>query len=172
MAQNNSNYIKWQIPNYRKPERNKNWYVIASIFIVIALFFCFFALTKWHLVFLGYGSNFLFALIIIISAIIMIINESQPVAMLDCELGPEGFKLAGRLYEYNDLKNFSVLYIPKEGLKNLYFEFNSSLSQRLSIPLRSLDPLTIRNFLLKYLKEDLERTEAPLSEQLTKMLKL
>lgn len=172
MAQKNSNYIKWQIPNYRKPERNKNWYIIAGIFIVIALFFCFFTIEKWHFVFLGHSSNFLFALIIIISSIIMIINESQPVAMLDCELGPEGFKLAGRSYEYNTLKNFSVLYIPKESLKNLYFEFNNPVKQRLSIPLRSMDPLTIRDFLLKYLKEDLERTEAPLSEQLTKMLKL
>jgi len=172
MAQNETNYIKWQIPNYRKPERNKNWYIGASIFIFVALFFCFFTITSWRLVFLGHSANFLFALIIIISAIIMIINENQPVSMLDCELGPEGFKLAGRLYEYGELKDFSLIYKPKESLKTLYFEFNSSVKQRLSIPLRSLDPLTIRNFLLKYLKEDLDRTDPPLSEQLTKLLKL
>jgi hypothetical protein len=100
------------------------------------------------------------------------INEGQPTTMLNCELGPEGFKLAGRLYDYNSLKNFSVIYKPRESLKNLYFEFNSSISQTLSIPLRSMDPLIVRNFLLKYLKEDLERTDEPLSEQLTKMLKL
>lgn len=172
MPQNNSNYLKWEIPNYRKPERNKNWYILASIFIFIAIFFCFFTISGWHPVFLGRGANFLFALIIIMSAIIMIINENQPVTMLKCELGPEGLKLNGRLYEYNSLKHFSVIYQPKNGLKNLYFEFNSSMAQRLSIPLRSMDPLAIRNFLLKYLKEDLERTEAPLSEQLTKLLKL
>jgi len=172
MAQNNANYIKWQIPNYRKPERNRRWYILASIFIVIALFSCFFGITNWRPVFLGYTSNFLFALIIILASIIMIINENQPVNLLDCELGPEGFKLAGRLYEYNSLRNFSVVYKPRDGLKNLYFEFKSSTKQRLSVPLRSLDPLAVRNFLLRYLKEDLERTDVPLSEQLTKLLKL
>jgi len=172
MPENNSNYLKWQIPNYRKPERSKNWYILAIIFVFICLFFSFFTIAGWHLVFLGRGSNFLFALIIIMSSIIMIINDSQPVSMLNCELGPEGVKLAGRLYEYADLKDFSIIYQPKESIKNLYFEFTNSLKQRLSFPLRHMDPLTVRNFLLKYLKEDLERTEAPLSEQLTKLLKL
>jgi len=51
-------------------------------------------------------------------------------------------------------------------------EFKNPIKPRLSIPLRSLDPLTIRNYLVKYLDEDLERTEPPLSEQLTKRLKL
>lgn len=172
MPENNSNYLKWQIPNYRKPDRSKNWYILATIFIFICLFFSFFTITAWHIVFLGRASNFLFALIIIMSSIIMIINENQPVTMLNCELGPEGVKLDGRLYEYGDLKNFSVIYQPKESIKNLYFEFTNSLKQRLSLPLRNMDPLIVRNFLLKYLKEDLERTEAPLSEQLTKLLKL
>lgn len=172
MAQNTTGYLKWQIPSHRKPDRSKNWYILASIFIVVAIFFCFFAISSWHIVFLGRSANFLFALIILISAIIVMINEGQPTTMLNCELGPEGFKLAGRLYDYNSLKNFSVIYKPRESLKNLYFEFNSSISQTLSIPLRSMDPLIVRNFLLKYLKEDLERTDEPLSEQLTKMLKL
>lgn len=172
MSQNESNYLKWQIPNYRKPNRSKNWYIAASIFIILCLFFSFFTIIKWHPVFLGHSSNFLFALIIIVSAIIMLINENQPVAMLDCKLGPEGVKVANRLYEYGSIKNFSVIYKPRESVKNLYFEFNSSVRQRLSIPLRSMDPLLVRNYLLKYLKEDLERSETPLSEQLTKLFKL
>ncbi|MFA5023975.1 MAG: hypothetical protein WC523_03420 [Patescibacteria group bacterium] len=172
MPENNAKYIKWQVPEYRKPERARNWYIVAGTFIAVCLFFSFFTIRAWHLVFLSYNSNFLFALILIIAAIIMIINESQPPIMVEVELGPEGLKIGTKFYDYDVLQNFSVLYKPKQGLKNLYFEFKNSLRPRLSLPLRRQDALTVRNFLIKYLDEDLERTVPPLSEQLTKLLKL
>jgi len=172
MTQNNLQYIKWQVPEYRKPQRHKHWYTAATIFVLVCLFFCFFAIRDWQLIFLGASSNFLFALIIIVTTIIMIINESQQSIMVNVELGPEGIKIGAKFYDYDEFKNFSVLYKPKQSLKNLYLEFKSSIHPRLSIPLRSLDPLNTRNFLLQYLDEDLDRTEPPLSEQLTKLLKL
>jgi len=172
MPDNPLQYLRWQVPEYRLPKRNRNWYIIAGIFVIICLFFCFFTIRGWHLIFLGLGSNFLFALIIILSIIIMIINGKRSPLMIDFELGPEGVKIGRRFYDYDDFKNFSVIYKPKQGVKNLYLEHKASLSQRLSIPLRSQDALTIRNFLVRYLDEDLERTDIPLSEQLTKLLKL
>jgi hypothetical protein len=172
MPENNSKYLRWQVPEYRRPDRNRRWYLIAAIFIIICLFFCFFALRSWQLVFLGYSSNFLFALILIIAAIVMILNENQPTIMVNCELGPEGVKIGTKFYDYDEIKNFAVLYKPKQSIKNLYFEFKATLRPRLSIPLRHLDALTVRNFLVKYLDEDLERVVPPLSEQLTKLLKL
>jgi hypothetical protein len=168
----NSRYIRWEVPEYRAPQRDRNWYLIAGAFAFICLFFSFFTVKSWHLVFLGLSSNFLFVLILLIAAIIMIINESRPPLMIKVELGPEGIKLGPKFYDYNQLKNFAVLYKPKQSVKNLYFEYKKSASQRLSLPLRRLDPLTVRNFLVRYLDEDLERTDLPLSEQLTKLLKL
>lgn len=172
MSPNNPQYLRWQVPEYRRPERSRAWYIAAAIFIVVCLFFSFFAIRSWQLVFLGYSSNFLFALILIIAAIIMIINESRPTLMVDVELGPEGVKIGSSFYDYDDLKNFAVLYKPKQSLKNLYFEFKGSLRPRLSLPLRRQDALVVRNFLIRYLDEDLERTMPPLSEQLTKLLRL
>ena len=98
--------------------------------------------------------------------------EKRPPEMINFELGPEGIKIGGKFYDYDDIKNFCVLYKPKQSIKQLYFEFKSSARQRLSIPLRRMDALTVRNFLVRYLDEDLERTNKPLSEQLTKLLKL
>jgi len=165
-------YLRWQVPEYRKPVRGRGWYIAAIIVAFICLFFSFFALRAWHLVFLGAGSNFLFALIIIIAAIVLIIAESQPPIMVDIELGPEGIKIGKRFYEYDRFKNFCVLYKPKRSIKNLYLEFKNSVRPRVSIPLRRLDALTVRNFLVQYLEENLERVEPPVSEQLTKLLKL
>ncbi|MDD2684380.1 MAG: hypothetical protein PHY21_09700 [Candidatus Cloacimonetes bacterium] len=172
MPENKQKYLRWQIPEYHKPKRSRNWYIAALIFALIALFFCFFTIQSWQLVFLGMASNFLFALIILTAIIIMIINDSQPAMMVDFELGPEGVKIGRRFYDYDEIKNFAVIYKPKDSVKNLYMEYKNSIRPRLSVPLRRQDALTVRNFLIRYLDEDLDRTDPPLSEQLTKLLKL
>ncbi len=172
MPQSDANYIRWTVPEYRPPKRGRLWYFFAVLLAVVCVFFSFFAIRDGRLVFLGASTNFLFVLIIIVAAIVMIINENRPPLMVTVELGPEGVRLGRRFYDYDQFKNFSVLYKPKESLKNLYFEFKSSVRPRLSLPLRRLDALSVRNFLVKYLGEDLGRTNPPLSEQLTKMLKL
>jgi len=172
MPQSNDQYLRWPVPEYHNPERSKTWYILAAIFIFIALFFCFFTFQSWQIVWLGLSSNFLFALFITITIIIMIINGNQAPLTANIELGPEGIKIGQKFYDYDEIKNFAVLYKPKQSVKNLYLEMKSSVHPRVSIPLRRLDALTVRNFLVRYLEENLERTEVPLSEQLTKVLKL
>ncbi len=172
MSQTNSQYLRWQIPEYRVPQRNRTWYILASVFIFICIFFSLFKISDWKLVFLGYESNFLFILILILSAVIMYLYEKRPAEMINFEIGPEGVTVGENFYDYDDIKNFCVLYKPKQSIKQLYFEFKSPARQRLSVPLRRMDALTVRNFLVRYLDEDLERTNKPLSEQLTKLLKL
>ena len=172
MPENKEQYLRWQIAEYKKHEHSRNWYIAAGVFALICLFFSFFTFSAGHIVFLGLASNFLFALIIILAAIVVIMNDSQTPAMVDFELGPEGVKIGRTFYDYDVLKNFAVLYKPKEGIKNLYIEFKNTMHLRLSVPLRRMDALTVRNFLVRYLDEDLERNNPPLSEQLTKLLKL
>lgn len=172
MTENNLKRLKWQVPEYRIPERPRSWYTVALLLMTIVIFFSFFAIKDWRLVFLGAESNFLFAIILILAAIITILNENRPPIIVDIVIDSEGVKVGSKFYDYDEFKHFSVIYKPKQSLKNLYLEFKSGIRPRLSIPLRSLDALTIRNYLVKYLDEDLERTDAPVSEQLTKLLKL
>jgi len=172
MAQTNGQYLKWEVPEYRRPERSRRWYITAGALMIVLLFFCFFGFTGWRPTFLGLSSNFLFALFIIMAAIVVLINDSRPSLMVDVEMGPEGVRVGQRFYDYSEFKNFAVLYKPKQSVKQLYFEYKAGLRPRLSLPLRRLEALTVRNFLVKYLDEDLDRTETPLSEQLTKLLKL
>ncbi len=172
MPDKKSKKLHWKVPEYHKPKRNKNWYIIALILVILILFFCFFTIQNWQLVFLGSSSNFLFAIIIIVATVVMIINESQPAMTVKFELGPEGINVGQKFYDYDSFKNFSIIYKPKEDIKNLYLEYKNSIRPRLSIPLMKMDALTVRDFLLKNLEEDLDRTDPPLSEQLTKLLKL
>lgn len=175
MSQNNqliAKFLQWQIPEYRVPARSKNWYIVAAILLILMLLFCFFTIKSWRIIFLGAQSNFLFALILIMSAVLMYINEKRPPLMVNFKIGPEGVNIGQKFYNYSEFKNFCVLYRPKQSIKRLYLEFKNTTKMRLSVPLRRMEAATVREFLAQYLEEDFERENEPLSEQLTKLLKL
>jgi hypothetical protein len=148
------------VPEYDKHERNRNWYIISAIVGLIFLIYSFFS------------GNFLFAAIIIIGAWVVIIHDGQEPMMVNFVITDEGLIVGRKFFDYDVLKDFSIVYKPNQNLKNLYFEFKNVVKPRLSIPLGNINPLPIRENLLKYLPEDLERIDQPLSEALAKMFKL
>jgi len=162
--QNSADYgkkiIGWKIPEYDKHERTQNWYISAIIVGVLLVIYSFFS------------GNFLFAAIIIIGAFVIIMHDGQEPAKIDFSITDEGVVVSKNFYDYDTLKDFSIVYKPRQQIKNLYFEFKNAIRPRLSIPLDNNNPLPIRQNLLKYLPEDLERTGEPLSEALAKLFKL
>lgn len=150
----------WSIAEYDKHERQKNWYIISASVALLFLIYSFFS------------GNFLFAAIIIIAALVIIIHDGQEPLNIDFIITDQGLIVGKNFYDYDVIKNFSLVYKPSENIKSLYFEFKNVLKPRLSIPLGSMNPLPIRENLLKYLAEDLDRTDQPLSEALAKMFKL
>ncbi|MCU0679363.1 MAG: hypothetical protein MUC28_02880 [Planctomycetes bacterium] len=152
--------IGWAAPEYEKHPRTKIWYIAASTTAMALLLFAF------------WTSNFLFAVIIVVASLVIILHDGHEPLPVNISLTEEGVVIGRRFYDYDELKNFAVVYKPSQGVKNLYFEFKNSLRPRLSIPLADMNPLPIRQNLLKYLPEDLERTDQPLSETLAKLFKL
>lgn len=164
MPENQINYgakiINWRVPEYEKHERTKIWYAAVILIGALLLFYSF------------YTANFLFAVIIIVAALVIIINDGRHPDLVDVILTTEGIMVGRKFYDYDEIKDFSIVYKPNLGVKNLYFEFKSAVRHRLSIPLDDMNPLPIRENLLKYLPEDLERTDQPTSEGLAKLFKL
>lgn len=152
--------VGWETPEYEKHERTKLWYIMAITIALLLLLFTFLT------------ANFLFAVIIIIAALVIILHDSREPDMVKVSLTDEGVIVGKKFYDYDELKNFSIVYKPRQDIKNLYFEFKSAVRPRLSIPLENMNPLPIRKDLLKYLEEDLDRTDQPLSESLAKLFKL
>lgn len=150
----------WTVKEYDKHVRSKRWYIIAISLALALLLLAFFT------------GNFLFAVIIIIISLITILHDGQEPISLEVALTDEGVVVGRKFYDYDEIDTFSFVYKPSQGIKRLYFEFNNPVRPRLSFPLDNLDPLPIREFLLRYLPEDLERTDEPLSEGLARMLKL
>jgi len=166
MAENQQNInfgqeiAAWQVPEYDKHERPRSWYISISVIVISLLLYSYFT------------ANFLFAVIIIIGSMIIIWNDGREPDLVRIALTSEGVEVGRKFYDYDELKNFSIVYKPNIDVKKLYFEFKSPLKQRLSIQLDGMNPLPIRENLLKYLPEDLERTNESLSEGLAKLFKL
>ncbi len=152
--------ISWSVPEFEKHKRSRAWYIVA---ILVALTMIVFALV---------ASNFLFAVIIVLTSLIIILHTGREPEMIKFSITDEGIQIGRQFYDYDEIKNFAIVYKPREGVKNLYFEFKSPLRHRLSVPLMDKNPLPIRENLLKYLPEDLERTAPPLSEQLARLFRL
>jgi len=152
--------ISWQVPEYEKHNRTKAWYITASIVALLLLLYSFFS------------GNFLFAVIIIVVTLVIILHDGREPDSVKVNITDEGIIVGRKFYDYDDLKDFSIIYKPRQKIKNLYFEFKNVIKPRLSIPLGDMNPLLIRKNLLKYLAEDLDRTDQPLSEGLAKLFKL
>lgn len=151
---------EFEVPEFIKHDRSRNWYIIAAVAALALLVYAYF--TK----------NFLFAMIIIIGTLIMILRDGQDPSMIGVQINSDGVIVGNRFYDFDELKDFSIVYKPREDNKNLYFEFKNPIKPRLSFPLGDLNPLEMREELIKYLPEDYERENIPLSEGLTKKLKI
>lgn len=160
----NTNYgpkeISWKIDEVNKNPRTKRWYIIASI-IAVAL-----------IVYAIIDKNYFFALIIIISGGLIVFYDNEPAREVDLTLKYDGVEIGKKFFEYETMNNFYIIYRPKEDIRKLFFEFKNPIKHRLSIPLKDKNPIEIRDYLLQYLNEDLDKEHEPLSEGLAKMLGL
>jgi len=152
--------ISWEVREYEKHNRARAWYVIAILIVFLLLLYSFFT------------SNFLFAFIIVLASLVFIMHEGQAPGNVKISLTDEGVIIGRKFYDYDEIKNFTIIHKPRLEVKNLYFEFKSVLRHRLSIPLEKMNPIVIRENLLKYLPENHERTDPPLSEGIAKLFKL
>lgn len=152
--------IYWEIPEYIKHDHTRNWYVAAGVIVIGMMIY---ALMSHNYLFLG---------ILFLGAFITIMNDLGHPRMLTVILSDEGIRVGKSFYDYDEIRNFSVIYKPKDEVKNVYIEFKSPIKQRLSLPLMDQNPLAVREALLRFLPEDLERINRPTSESLAKLLKL
>ncbi len=150
---------KWEFPEFIKYQYSKTWYITTGV-IVVAL-----------LIYSIVDANILFTFIIILITITLIIIKKREPKKLKFLITEEGILLEHKLYLWNEIKNFWVLYEPPK-IKTLYFEFNSLHLPRLPIPLEDENPLHVREALLDFVEENIEKEGEPISDSLSRNLKL
>lgn len=151
--------MEWPFPEYEIMEHGKAWYVAASIAVVLLLLYALVTV------------NFLFAVIIIMSAIILLLREKFNPDEINFAITEKGLAVDGHFYTYDSFHSFYVIYKPGE-LKKLYFDFKSFLKPRLGIPLFNQDPLQVKDLLSKHIEENIDQEHEPVSEVFKKVFKL
>ncbi len=151
--------FSWNFPEYIKYQKNIWWYVLSLI--VLAL------LVWWSIA----GANYLFAVFLILFYLIILVYEHRDPQTTSIAITPDGVKFGRSFYEYKMIDNFFVVYQDKS-VKNLYLDFKNPLRGRLVVPIDGQDALSIREYLLQFLDEDLEREAEPISEQIRRWLRL
>jgi hypothetical protein len=149
----------WRVPEFEKHQRSIIWYLGFGLLGTVLLVYAF-----WTM-------NFLFALIILIAAFVVYIQEKTEPGQVKFLISAKGIKIGKKFHSYKDINKFWILYNPPE-VKKLYFTFNNMLSFRLMLPLKNQNPLKIRDILLQFLEEDLEKEEEPLSEAVGRWAKI
>jgi hypothetical protein len=132
----------WTFPEFIQYQRGIGWYIIIGLVGI--------GLLVWTIL----TANFLFALIIILVAIITLLHSRRQPSQVEIQITEDGIKVSSKFYEWGDLKNFWIIYEPPE-VKTLYINSKSNLTPALSVPLEDESPVEIRKILLTCLEEDL-----------------
>ena len=151
--------IKWHFPEFEQPERSVSWYII--LFIIFASLLVYSIITL----------NFLFAIIVVMVVVILFLQQRKNPIELEIKITEAGIEVGEKFYAYKDLDKFFIIYEPPE-ISNLYIEFKSRLKPDLSIPLKKENPIKVRDILMDFLLEDVDKEEEPTSDFLTRWLKL
>jgi len=111
--------------------------------------------------------NFLFALLLAISGGLVIYRSHRGPRELNSYISSRGVKIGRRLYQFEDLESFWIVYDPPSS-KELILKSKKALMPIIRAPLGEVNPLQIREVLLRFLKE--ERHEDSLVDVISKSL--
>ncbi len=151
--------VAWEFPEFNKRQRPTKWWLGAGIVWL--------ALVIWAL--LGLQS-FLFLLILLFGVIIFITQERREPDILECRITLDGVEVDDRLYPYDQLVQFYIVYHPGE-VTALFLD-RSGMRPTVSIPLNNQEPAAVREALTPRLKEDIDTQHEPLLDQLARRLGL
>lgn len=143
---------EWTIQEYEQHERGVRWYIIM---IIVGLGMVFYGVLS---------GNFLFALIIILFAIILFLQSHQTPPQVRFQITELGVVVGNRFYSYLEFSGFYIIYNPPE-VKTLYLETISSWRPKLIIPLLDINPIEVKHTLREFLPEHTEKEEEPLSDR-------
>jgi hypothetical protein len=152
-------YVNWQFPEYVRRQKTAWWYVAAIGFLAICL------------VYAIATANYLFAVIMGLATFIIIFQHFQAPRSIPVVIGEDGVIVDRRFYPYKNLKSFSIIYEPPQS-KYLFLDFQNDFKRSFAVPLEDANPLKIREALLNYIEENLERDSESFHETLEKMMRM
>lgn len=149
----------WETSSWEKFERSKKWYIWMGIVAVVGMIYTIVTV------------NYLFTFIIFLTVIILTLAGNQEPRTILFQIGHNGVVYDGKLYTYNQLADFAIVYQPPE-TKILYIQPRNFLYPRMRVQLEDQDPVAIRNHLKQYMDEDLDLRNEHYSDIFARLLRL
>jgi hypothetical protein len=151
--------LGWEVDEYPAHTRSRTWYILGAV-VGVGL-----------IVHAIATANFLFAVIILMIGIITLLSTFDRPDRVHVILTTTGVVLGNAFYPYQDIRNFSLVYDPPE-VKVLYLDFHKPWLPLLSVPLEEVDPNRVRETLLPFCVENLDRTDESLTDVVRRLYKL
>ena len=95
--------------------------------------------------------DFLFTIVLILSAVVLNLNATRPHRRSDITVHATGVSVDDQRHHYADMKSFWIDYQPN--LKELSIELKKGYAPKIKIPLEDTNPLEIRQAMVSYVPE-------------------
>ncbi len=151
--------VGWEVLEYRRYERGRLWYVTICL------------LSLGLLIYTVVSANFLFALIIVMFALIVYLTSVVEPKKVRFGITETGVRFGRTTRRFRDISRFWMIYEPPE-VKSLYIEFKGIAVPRMVIDLGEMNPNEVRQILGKFIREDLEEDTEPFSDFVGRVLKI
>jgi len=149
------NKISWKALEYKRKEKTTDWYwavILISLAIVVISFII---------------HNVLFAILVIISTIILMSFSIIAPKMVEISINQKGITVGKEIYPFATLESFWVENTDKDNQKIL-LKSKKLIMPLIAIPLEEYHHLDVREFLLQYLPE--AEMHEPLSQKIMEKL--
>ena len=150
-----SYYLSWEAPEYLHFEKGRNW-TLTLFAAGAALAVIFFAMNNYSGMVVALLGTF----------VVYLLGHRAP-RYMEHKITPLGIELDGRLFLFDELQSFWILYHPP--VKELILRSKKTVMPLIHLQLYSADPNRIREILLDFLPEKEE--EEPLSHIIAHLLK-
>ncbi len=151
--------MTWEYLDRPRYERGRLWYMVMI------------AAGAGLLLYALLSANFLFALIIVMFALVLYVSaiyEPKPVKFVITE---EGISVGESFYAFRDFDRFWFYYEPPV-VKSLYLDFRGSFRPRMRVDLGVQNPNLVRQVLGQFIREDMNETDEPFTDIISRILKI
>jgi hypothetical protein len=130
----------WQAPEFEVFERDKKWYLYASLALV--------AIIGYAL----YTNSPIMAVTFILIGVLEYIYLNKEPRILDFAITMDGIIVGNEIYEFENIHAFWIFYEPPH-TKILSLHTTSKLTPYLHLPIEEESPVRIREILIKHIPE-------------------
>lgn len=152
-------YLEWEAYDRPHYERGPLWYWSMGG-VGLAL-----------LVYAVVAANFLFALIVLMSAIVIYLSIASEPKRIKVVITDTGVLAGDQLYPYRDINAFWLVYEPPY-VQQLYLQVKSVSRPQVAISVEDLNPNLVRETLGNFVREELDKADEPLAHTIGRILKI